>query len=368
MKRIAFLLIITLVFISCSSEERYIIKGKIKGSDGITFYLKIGENGGSVSIDSAVSKKGSFKIKGGVIEYPQVVALVAGNTNKITSFYIENSNIIIKGSLDSLYKASITGSKTHSEYKSYIESVKPLSDMYRVLYADLISVTRSDDEENITRIRLEIDSIENEMIKKQREFVVNHPASYVTPSFLVGLSGNMDADELESYIKNLDASISNLPAVKTLKERVASMRSVDIGKKAPDFTMNDVNNDTVSLYSKVGTKALLIDFWAAWHSPCRLENPNIVRVYNEFSKKGFDVIGISLDRQREDWIKAIETDKLTWTQVSDINAWDSPVAALYAVNTIPANFLLDENGIIVAKNLRGEDLYNKVKEMLEGKK
>jgi peroxiredoxin len=143
------------------------------------------------------------------------------------------------------------------------------------------------------------------------------------------------------------------------------MRSVDIGKKAPDFTINDVDGNPVSLYLKIGAKALLVDFWAAWHSTSRLENPNVVKVYNEFNRRGFDILGVSLDRQREDWIKAIEDDKLTWTHVSDIKSWDSPVAAIYAVNTIPANFLLDENGIIIAKNIRGEELYNKVKELLE---
>ena len=364
MKKIA-ILITVLVIISCSSEKRYVIKGNIEGSDGITFYLKMRQDEGFIDIDSAVSKKGSFKIKGRAIEYPQVVVLAAGSTNKMTSFYLENSKITIKGNLDSLFIANITGSKTHNEYKSYIESNKPLTAEYQALSADFVRVVRTNDSERLDEIRAKIDSIEKEIIKNQKEFIVNHPASFVTPSFLAGLSSNMDADELESYINNLDASISNLPIVISLKDRVAAIRSVDIGKKAPDFTMDDVDGNPVSLYSKVGVKVLLIDFWAAWHNPSRLENPNIVKVYNEFQKKGFDIIGVSLDRQREDWTKAIENDKLTWTNVSDIKSWDSPVAALYAVNTIPTNFLLDENGIIIAKNLHGDDLYNKVKEVLE---
>ena len=365
MKRIATLLIIVLTIISCSSEERYVVKGKIEGSDGITFYLKVGKDGNYVTIDSAVSKRGSFKMKGGAIEYPQVAALAAGN--KMTSFYLENSNITIKGSLDSLFKSNITGSKTHDEYKSYLESIKPISAAYQALCSELLGVVRSNDEERAAEIRIKIDSIGNEIIKNQKEFVINHPASYVTPSFLLGLSGNMGADELESYINNLDASISNLPAVKPLKERVAAMRAIDVGKKAPDFTIDDVDGNPVSLYSKVGSKVLLINFWAAWHNLCRSENSNLVRVYNEFNKKDFDIIGVSFDRQKTDWAKAIEDDKLTWTQVSDIKAWDSPIAAIYAVNVIPTNFLLDENGIIIAKNLQGEELYNKIKEILERK-
>ena len=143
------------------------------------------------------------------------------------------------------------------------------------------------------------------------------------------------------------------------------MKTVSVGQKAPDFTLNDPEGNAVSLSSKVGSKLLLVDFWAGWCGPCRQENPNIVKVYNEFNKKGFDVFGVSLDRTRDEWVKAISDDKLAWTHVSDLQYWNSAAAKLYAVNAIPASFLLDENGVIVARNLRGEDLYNKVKEVLE---
>ena len=168
-------------------------------------------------------------------------------------------------------------------------------------------------------------------------------------------------------INGLDTSIAKLPMIKDLKDRVAVMKSVSIGQKAPDFTMNDPNGNPVSLSSKIGSKLLLIDFWAAWCNPCRQENPNVVKIYNQFHKKGFDIFGVSLDRTKDDWVKAIESDKLDWTQVSDLQFWNNAAAKLYAVNAIPANFLLDETGTIIGKNLRGEDLYNKVNEVLGSK-
>jgi peroxiredoxin len=128
--------------------------------------------------------------------------------------------------------------------------------------------------------------------------------------------------------------------------------------------MNDVNGNPVALSSKLGTKLLLVDFWAAWCNPCRKENPNVVNVYKEFNKVGFDVYGVSLDQKKEDWVKAIADDNLTWTHVSDLQYWSNAAAKLYAVNSIPANFLLDENGTIIARNLRGEDLRAKVSELL----
>ena len=122
------------------------------------------------------------------------------------------------------------------------------------------------------------------------------------------------------------------------------MKTVAVGQKAPDFTMNDPDDKPVSLSSRIGPKLLLIDFWASWCAPCRQENPNVVKVYNEFHKKGFDIFGVSLDQKKEDWVKAISDDKLTWTHVSDLKYWGNDAARLYAVNQIPSNFLLDDKG------------------------
>ncbi len=352
---------------SCSSEKQYVVKGKIEGSDSIIFFLQKREAGKFITLDSAVSKKGVFTLKGGAVDYPVLVQLVAGNTRKRTSFYLENSVITVEGSLDSLFKAEITGSKTQDEYKTFIDTNKPLSDIYSAIYGEYQQATQSGNTALLAEIEKRADSVQNEMLKNQKNFVLNNPSSYVTPSILGSISYEMEADELESIISKLDTTIAALPQVVTLKERLVQMKAVAIGQKAPDFTMNDADGNPVSLSSKSGSKLLLIDFWAAWCGPCRKENPNVVRVYNEFNKKGFDIFGVSLDQKKEDWLKAIADDKLTWTHVSDLQYWSNAAAKTYAVSAIPANFLLDESGIIIAKNLRGEDLYNKVKEILERK-
>ena len=367
MKRIIYLFAVVLLVAACSSEPKYVVRGKIEGSDTITFYLQKREAGKIVNIDSAVSAKGNFTMKGGAVDHPQLVQLVAGDTRKRTSFYLENSVITVKGSLDSLFKAEISGSKTHDEYKSFVESNKPLSDIYSQIYSEYQEATQTGNTVLLADIEKRADSVQNEMLSNQKKFVINNPSSYVTPSILGSISYEMEADELEVIINNLDTAIASLPQIVTLKERVVQLKRVAVGQKAPDFTMNDVNGNPVTLSSKVGSKLLLVDFWAAWCGPCRKENPHIVKVYNEFNKKGFDIFGVSLDQKKEDWVKAIADDKLTWTHVSDLQYWSNSAARTYAVSSIPASFLLDETGTIIAKNLRGDDLYNKVKEVLERK-
>jgi peroxiredoxin len=367
MKKIVYLFSVVLILASCSTKNQYVVKGKIEGSDSITFYIQKREAGKVVNIDSAVSHKGSFTFKGGAVEYPQLVQLVAGDTRKRTSFYLENSVIKIEGTLDSLFKAEITGSATQDEYKTLINANKPLTDIYSGIIAEYQQASKEGNTAQLAVIEKKADSVQTEMLKNQKDFISNHPASYVTPSILGSISYDMEADEIEGLINKLDTTIAALPQIKSLKERVTAMKAVAIGQKAPDFTMNDVNGNPVSLSSKIGAKLLLIDFWAAWCGPCRRENPNVVKVYGEFNKKGFDVFGVSLDQKKEDWVKAIADDKLTWTHVSDLQYWGNAAAKTYAVSAIPANFLLDETGTIIGKNLRGEDLYNKVKEVLGSK-
>lgn len=366
MKKIIFLLVLVTFIAACNSEPRYVIKGNIEDSDSITFLLVRRVDGNITVTDSAVSKKGSFKLSGSV-DYPEQVQLIAKNTNYRTSLWLENSKISVTGSLDSLFDATITGSITQDEYQALIASNRTLRDQYTSLYMEYQEARRANDAAKIASLEESIEKISDDMNLLQKNFIRDNPASYITPSVIQGLSYQMESSDIEAAINALDPEVAKVPAIQDLKARVDMMKSVAIGQKAPDFTMNDVDGNPVSLYSRVGTKLLLVDFWAAWCNPCRIENPNVVNVYKTFNKKGFDVFGVSLDRSKEDWVKAIADDKLTWTHVSDLLYWNNAAAKQYAVNSIPANFLLDENGIIIAKNLREQALYDKVNEILNQK-
>ncbi len=242
--------------------------------------------------------------------------------------------------------------------------IRQLSDKYTKLYIEFQTASQTGNTKRVVQLENEAVTIQDEMKTLQKDFVRNNPHSYVAPSILYSLSYEMEPEEIESFINAMDTNVAKVPVIQSLKERVAEMKTVSVGQKAPGFTMNDVNGDPVTLSSMIGSKLLLIDFWAAWCNPCRQSNPELVKVYNEFHKTGFDILGVSLDRKKEDWLKAIADDKLTWKNVSDLQYWNNTAAKLYAVNSIPANFLLDETGTIIARNLAGEALYNKVNEVL----
>jgi peroxiredoxin len=368
MRKPYFLLIIAVLIAACSeSVPHYVINARIDGSDTVTFLLQKMSGSKIVTIDSTVSRKGSFKMKGGSVRFPEMVALVAKGRPSRTTFYLENTPITITGSLDSLFNAKISGSVSQDEYSSYVSSIKPLSRKYSAAYIEYQAARNSGDTARIAQLEKQFEDIQEEMKTLQENFVRDNPKSFVSPSILRALIYYMEPGEIESLLNSMDTAVARMPMVGEMKERVARMKAVDIGQKAPDFTLNDVNGNPVSLYSKVGTGLLLVDFWAAWCGPCRQENPNVVKVYKEFNRKGFNVLGVSLDRRKEEWIKAISDDKLTWTHVLNDQDKGNIAYNLYAVYSIPSNFLLDDKGIIIARNLRGQALRDKVSEMLGAK-
>ena len=176
---------------------------------------------------------------------------------------------------------------------------------------------------------------------------------------------DIDPAKVEPLFKALPASQQQLPSAVTLKDRIEISKKTAVGSYAMDFTQNDTLGNPVSLSSFKG-KYVLVDFWASWCGPCRAENPNVVKAFNQYKDKNFTVLGVSLDRPnaKDKWLKAIHDDNLTWTQVSDLKYWDNGVAKQYGIRAIPQNLLIDPQGKIIAKNLSGEDLNEKLGEVL----
>jgi len=244
MKRIIYLFVLAVFVASCGSEPHYVIKGNIKDSDSITFVLQKRDGRNLVNLDSAVSEKGIFKMEG-VVDFPEQVFLIALNTRNRTSLYLENSEITITGTLDSLSDAKITGSKTYDEYKAFVDLNKPLADKYQIFLSAYQSARATGDTAKMSEIRNNALQVEKDMTELQKEFIRNNPASYFTPVLIRSLSYEMSADEIESTISALDTNVAKIPVIQDLKTRVLAMKAVAVGQKAPDFTLNDVDGNPV---------------------------------------------------------------------------------------------------------------------------
>jgi peroxiredoxin len=368
MKRYFLLLIFAgLMSTGFAQKPHYKITGKIQGSDGMTFILQTSNAGKVVILDTVKVVNGTFTINGGSVDYPVVAGLATTDMKRQLYFYLENNDITITGKIDSLNIAVITGSKTQDELQSLTLSLKPLENKYKILMKEYQDANNAKDSPRISILTNLLNNVMKEAIETEKKFAINNPSSFAVPAVLGELMNSLKASEIESIIKSMSPEVAKTQTMQDIKARLLSVGKVEIGQKAPDFTLNDPQGKKVSLSSKIGSKLLLIDFWAGWCGPCRKENPNVVRVYNEFHGRGFDIIGVSLDQTEAQWKKAIADDNLTWTQVSDLKYWNSEAAKMYLVQSIPANFLLDKDGIIIARDLRGEELYNKVREII-GKK
>jgi peroxiredoxin len=197
-----------------------------------------------------------------------------------------------------------------------------------------------------------------------KSFIDNNPQSFATLAAIEQLNPDSDFEYFKKVAANLNEKYPESAYVKGLQNRVTEMSRTAIGSVAPELELRNPDGQTVKL-SDLRGKVVLIDFWASWCKPCRMENPNVVRMYNQYKSKGFEIFGVSLDKEKEAWINAIKEDNLTWFHASDLQMWSSPVVRLYGFTGIPYTVLVDEEGKIIAKNLRGEQLERKLEEVLQ---
>ena len=304
-------------------------------------------------------KDGVFTVTGTIPE-PGLFWLVLSNEQP-QYIYLENNPIKISGSKKDIKNLKIEGSASQKDFDEFQEKFNPLIGELNAVAAEL---QKESNEKKKDQLMVKYDSVVALINKEVARFVTTKKSSYVSPFVLfVTAQLNQDPMKLEEYYNALAEPVRNSNIGKSLAEYIAYSKVGSIGTEAIDFTQNDTAGKPVSLSSFKG-KYVLVDFWASWCRPCRIENPNVVKAYNKFKGKNFTVLGVSLDQEKDAWIKAIAKDNLAWTHVSDLQYWNNSVAQMYRVQSIPQNFLIDPNGKIIAKDLRGPDLEKKLCELL----
>jgi peroxiredoxin len=363
MKNTIILLIAVAFLMSCNSrKDQFTIKGHVAGTDTGMVYLQKFDTGQWLTVDSIRLEKGSFNFTGKV-DLPEMWHIALQEKEIYVPLFVENGAIEVTIYPDSIEKSTVEGSPTHDVYEQYLASVEPVNLEMEKVYGDWKAARSAGD----TAAMVKADSVSTVLDAKMKEllkaFIVSNGKSVVAPYLVTRNSWQFELPELEEIASTFDTSLSKSQYAGTVRKRIEILQSVAIGQIAPDFTMNDSLGNPISLSSLKG-KVLLVDFWASWCGPCRAENPNVVKAYKAFSKKGFDILGVSFDQNREKWLKAVKTDQLTWHHVSDLKGWGNAAGKLYGVNSIPASVLLDKDMRIVARNLRGEELIAKLTELM----
>ncbi len=374
MQRILYFLCISIILTSCAQNnlDGYLVSGKLdKAKNNELVQIVRTEGRSTVVLDSTRITNSTFEFKG-KIDNPDMYFIVIEGIPGGLPFILENEKIDLTIYTDSIYASVIDGGKENkllSDHQDYAKNLRTktseIEEAFRLAYQNQDSV-------KMASLRTNFENLMKEDLANDVQFVSTNTNAVLAGVILENATMNnkMEFAQIEDLYNSLDDNIKNARAGKAVSKYLNENRNTAIGSIAPNFTAPSPEGEAITLNDIKG-KVTIIDFWAAWCGPCRRENPNVVEVYKKYHDKGLEIIGVSLDGtpQQKDakqaWLDAIEQDNLTWHQVSNLKYFNDPIAREYNINAIPATFIIDEDGKIIAKNLRGPALEQKISELLD---
>lgn len=368
MNRILILVFSIVVFISCNKieENTYEISGVIEGiEDGKQVYLhKHVQNNRPIPVDTIEVKNEKFSFKGKV-EEPILHYLFVQDIQTPLPFIVEEGKIEMEVYKDSIGLSKLSGTPSNDDLAAYIANSSNLREKVKAIREQVEEAKQQGDQVTMNTLNETYVEVIEEGKNYDLDFIKSNLDSYMSLLIMEQMLGtnSKTPEEISPLYDSLSVAVKETESGKALGVKLKEATRLNTGAIAPEFSGPTPDGKVISLKESL-EEITILDFWAAWCKPCRIENPNLVALYNEYNDKGLNILGVSLDRKAEDWKKAIEEDSLTWSHVSNLQFWNDPIAKLYNIRSIPATYLLDSEGKIIAKDLRGQALYDKVAELL----
>ncbi|MFP4287786.1 MAG: redoxin domain-containing protein [Bacteroidales bacterium] len=354
-------------FMACqmgNQQEGYTLKGNLEGASDQWVYLQDRISGQMVTIDSSFIEEQTFTING-LQENPEMFYLSFEEIPGRFPVFLENAEITITFNAEDPSDYNIEGSSSHDIYTESNKIREPYNERLRAIQQEMIAAEVTRDDELMAELNQKAIATERELRKETEAFLANH-SNQSAGAFIAmrTLTHGLDYEEMKEVLNIFDPSLAGTRYYDDLSERVDKLEKVAVGNPAVDFTSVTPSGEELSLSDFRG-KYVLINFWASWCPYCREENPHLVNTYNTLPTDNFEILSVSLDREKDAWEKGIEDDQMPWPQVSDLKGWNNDAADLYVIRSIPQNVLISPDGTIIDRNLGHVELEARLRQLLE---
>ncbi len=352
---------------SCNTPEQgnAVIRGNIEGIEeaGEIYLYKVTNK--VVPFDTAeISSTGAFEMVSQIDHLGFFRLGFSQNQNYLSLVVGPDDEITVSGNYGGLEgKAQIEGSDETLVLQEYFASQSKFQNTVDSLRREMQYAQQNQNSINYRNALIHYRMFEQSNEQKIKAFLNENSDKVAALAALTHLNPEKDYELFDEVLTELEPKLKENPIYSKLKKQVDNLAQTQVGAQAPEITMTGVDGETIKLSSFKG-KYVLIDFWASWCKPCRIENPNVVKMYNKYKNRDFEIFGVSLDEERRKWVEAIRQDGIEWVQVSDLNGWNNEAAQTYNVNSIPETVLVNPEGEIIARGLRGRDLEEKLEKLL----